>query len=132
MNRRGFLGALVGGITTATAVRTWPFRVYSFPTNIQPAPLFVLNQLDVDKWAVIHNKTQMLRTVFLHPPHQRVAGFRFRSSFPTLYENGKVKNIFAYEGPLSIHLHPQQTLIIPTSQDYTAFEPIATIVDGEK
>ena len=35
MNRRGFLQSLVGGIATATAVRTWPFRVYSFPTEPQ-------------------------------------------------------------------------------------------------
>lgn len=33
MNRRGFLGAMVGGIATAAAVRTWPFRVYSFPAE---------------------------------------------------------------------------------------------------
>ena len=34
MNRRNFLGALVGGVATAAAVRTWPFRVYSFPKGI--------------------------------------------------------------------------------------------------
>lgn len=31
MNRRGFLGVLVGGVAVAAAARTWPFRVYSFP-----------------------------------------------------------------------------------------------------
>lgn len=35
MNRRGFIGALVGGVATAAAVRTWPFRVFSFPTEVQ-------------------------------------------------------------------------------------------------
>jgi hypothetical protein len=34
MNRRSFLGSLVGGLAATAAVRTWPFRVYSFPTNI--------------------------------------------------------------------------------------------------
>ncbi len=34
MNRRGFLKALIGGVATAAAVRTFPFRVYSFPTEI--------------------------------------------------------------------------------------------------
>ena len=34
MNRRAFIGSLVGGVATAAAVRTWPFRVYSFPTEI--------------------------------------------------------------------------------------------------
>jgi hypothetical protein len=35
MNRRNFLGSLVGGIATAAAVRTWPFRVYSFPSELK-------------------------------------------------------------------------------------------------
>lgn len=34
MNRRKFIGTLIGGITGAAAVRTWPFRVYSFPSEI--------------------------------------------------------------------------------------------------
>jgi hypothetical protein len=34
MNRRGFLGTLIGGIAAASAVRTFPFRVFSFPTGI--------------------------------------------------------------------------------------------------
>lgn len=34
MNRRGFLAALTGGVVAGAAVRTWPFRVFSFPTDI--------------------------------------------------------------------------------------------------
>lgn len=34
MNRRNFLGMMVGGIAASAAVRTWPFRVYSFPGEI--------------------------------------------------------------------------------------------------
>jgi hypothetical protein len=34
MDRRGFLATLIGGIAATAAVRTWPFRVYSFPTDI--------------------------------------------------------------------------------------------------
>ena len=34
MNRRGFLGALIGGVATAAAVQTFPFRVFSFPAEI--------------------------------------------------------------------------------------------------
>ena len=26
---------MVGGVATAAAVRTWPFRVYSFPTELR-------------------------------------------------------------------------------------------------
>jgi hypothetical protein len=38
-NRRGFLkmmGGLVGGVAASAAVRTFPFRVFSFPTEIKP------------------------------------------------------------------------------------------------
>ena len=28
---------VIGGVATVGAVRTWPFRVYSFPSNIQMA-----------------------------------------------------------------------------------------------
>lgn len=33
MNRRAFFGTMIGGIATAAAVRTWPFRVFSFASN---------------------------------------------------------------------------------------------------
>jgi hypothetical protein len=35
MNRRNFFGLMVGGVAASTAVRTWPFRVFSFPTEIK-------------------------------------------------------------------------------------------------
>jgi hypothetical protein len=34
MNRRAFLGSLFGGVAASAAVRTWPFRVFSFPSEI--------------------------------------------------------------------------------------------------
>jgi hypothetical protein len=34
MNRRNFLSTLIGGVVTAAAVRTFPFRVFSFPTQL--------------------------------------------------------------------------------------------------
>jgi hypothetical protein len=34
MERRGFLKLLVGGVAAAAAVQTWPFRVYSFPSEV--------------------------------------------------------------------------------------------------
>jgi hypothetical protein len=33
MDRRGFLGKLIGGVAATAAARTWPFRVYSFPAE---------------------------------------------------------------------------------------------------
>jgi hypothetical protein len=42
MNRRGFLNSLIGGIAATAAVRTWPFRVYSFPNDLTWAGTDVL------------------------------------------------------------------------------------------
>ena len=33
-NRRDFFRTMIGGVAAAAAVRTWPFRVYSFPTDL--------------------------------------------------------------------------------------------------
>lgn len=41
-SRRTFLRDCIGGIIAGTAVRTWPFRVYSFPTDIVIPPLSAL------------------------------------------------------------------------------------------
>lgn len=37
MDRRSFFSSMVGGIATAAAVRTWPFRVFSFPSGVELA-----------------------------------------------------------------------------------------------
>jgi hypothetical protein len=42
MNRRKFLSTLIGGVATAAAVRTFPFRVYSFPKEIKTGNMFGL------------------------------------------------------------------------------------------
>ena len=45
MDRRNFLRKMIGGVAVAAAVRTWPFRVYSFPT----VPTRV-DMLDMSHW----------------------------------------------------------------------------------
>ena len=47
MDRRSFLRTLIGGVAGAAAVRTWPFRVFSFPAV--PA-LSRVDMLDLSKW----------------------------------------------------------------------------------
>lgn len=37
MDRRGFLQSLIGGVAVTAAVQTWPFRVYSFASEIKIA-----------------------------------------------------------------------------------------------
>lgn len=32
--RRQFFGLLVGGLVASAAVRSWPFRIYSFPAEV--------------------------------------------------------------------------------------------------
>jgi hypothetical protein len=36
INRRNFLGMTIGGVAASAAVRTWPFRVFSFPSEVKP------------------------------------------------------------------------------------------------
>jgi hypothetical protein len=36
MNRRSFFKKMIGGVAAAAAVRTWPFRIYSFPSQVKP------------------------------------------------------------------------------------------------
>lgn len=38
MERRGFL-KMLGGVAMGSAVRQWPFRVYSFPSDIRIEPV---------------------------------------------------------------------------------------------
>ena len=48
MDRRGFLRMMVGGVAAAAAVRTFPFRVFSFPEKIQLAnPCLTMDQVRV-------------------------------------------------------------------------------------
>lgn len=37
MNRRSFLRTVIGGVVVAAAAPSWPFRVFSFPSEIKLA-----------------------------------------------------------------------------------------------
>jgi hypothetical protein len=37
LSRRGFISILAGGVATIAAVREFPFRVFSFPTEVKLA-----------------------------------------------------------------------------------------------
>jgi hypothetical protein len=50
MNRRNFLGMMVGGVAAAAAVRTFPFRVFSFPSEIVTPNLIELEQWGRINW----------------------------------------------------------------------------------
>src|SRR5258708_3464028 len=45
MDRRSFLQSLIGGVAGAAAIRTWPFRVYSFANDIKVVSTPELNKI---------------------------------------------------------------------------------------
>src|SRR5436309_9615324 len=49
MNRREFLSTLVGGVSVSAAVRTWPFRVFSFPTELRILSLDELRSIYIER-----------------------------------------------------------------------------------
>lgn len=52
MDRRGFMKMMVGGVAAGAAVRTWPFRVFSFPCDIgEPKDLIIRCSMPLDPLA---------------------------------------------------------------------------------
>lgn len=91
-DRRNFLATLVGGIAGMAAVRTWPFRVYSFPSGIQtPTEHEVLGMWAADvmrRFAVTLDRTALqiysipmpgsmlpIRTLRPSPEHLLIRGY---------------------------------------------------------
>jgi hypothetical protein len=57
VDRRNFMRSLIGGVAATAAVRTWPFRVFSFAPEVKVFTLEYLNQamgridmLDLSRW----------------------------------------------------------------------------------
>lgn len=69
MNRRNFLGKLIGGVAATAAVRTWPFRVYSFPRRVR------VDHLDLMRWG--EGTFSELWGANLTPADINAAGFGF-------------------------------------------------------
>ena len=65
MNRRSFISLLAGGIAAGAAVRTFPFRVYSFPSDIVIAPV-----LDTPVPLLV----DQLNEIYLQVPHWPARG----------------------------------------------------------
>jgi len=49
MDRRSFFHSMIGGVATAAAVRTWPFRVYSFPSELRFLSIDELKRIYVER-----------------------------------------------------------------------------------
>jgi hypothetical protein len=61
MDRRSFLRTMVGGLAAGAAVRTWPFRVYSFPTDLgRPVDMF-----EYMHWGFSHNLNNPRHQIYI-------------------------------------------------------------------
>ena len=63
MNRRSFL---IGGIAASAAVRAWPFRVYSFPSQVITLDYLAEKEKYV-RFAHIHIDLQVANLGFFEP-----------------------------------------------------------------
>jgi len=57
VNRRSFIGNLIGGLAAGAAVRTWPFRVYSFAPSVRvpeliPVSTDLLNLINLEDFGI--------------------------------------------------------------------------------
>ncbi|HEY6339343.1 MAG TPA: hypothetical protein VIW68_12690 [Candidatus Sulfotelmatobacter sp.] len=57
MNRRNFLNLMIGGVAASAAVRTWPFRVYSFGKEPK---WFDFDGGDIERGAFSYPRRQLL------------------------------------------------------------------------
>jgi hypothetical protein len=80
MNRRNFLSTLIGGVAATVAVRTFPFRVFSFPKEIEYRPYamkiaYVFNRevvgVGIYRWPVGGNDFVHTETLSLAEAHAR-------------------------------------------------------------
>lgn len=64
MDRRSFFKLMVGGIAAAAAVRTFPFRVFSFPAEIAvpPANTFLpISMITKESLRILENSLKFTR-----------------------------------------------------------------------
>jgi hypothetical protein len=57
LTRRGFLGLAIGGVAAAAAVRAFPFRTYSFPSEIQRASVTEILLVQQQNFKIIFDPT---------------------------------------------------------------------------
>jgi len=79
MERRGFLKLMVGGVAAAAAVRTYPFRVFSFPKEIV-VPQVATSVLTLEAMRKLIEQmkrrlgTVTQDTIYMHP--EQLAAFK--------------------------------------------------------
>lgn len=109
MDRRNFLNMMVGGVAASAAVRTWPFRVFSFPSEItlsseiqrwRATHTIPLADLVVDAWepqGVLTNGSYLSRPALdefykqtIYPAFQRISESTLHADW---YQNNKKMSV---------------------------------------
>lgn len=107
MNRRNFLRLTVGGVAAGAAVRTWPFRVYSFPGEIKvvspfdilPGPVYVYPSPMYFGMRIPIRERILLAPQFLDDGNYRVSG--------SLWKAVEVNNDADLEAMIAKYSHTQ-------------------------
>lgn len=95
MNRRGFLTKLIGGVAASAAVRTFPFRVFSFPAAIAKPTFEELAALHCN--AMMDYLTYSMR-LWERVPHSHCRIINVRAYFP--------------ESEIAPHLKPENRVVL--------------------
>jgi hypothetical protein len=108
VERRTFLRSLVGGVATAAAVRTWPFRVYSFSARPAISPetarwiMAILHQIEVGDLVWVVNPAQAEAFNRLHYEIIKISKSA-RSNLQTF--TVQLEKPFAFTDPASCRSH---------------------------
>jgi hypothetical protein len=91
MNRRSFFRKMIGGLAASAAVRTFPFRVFSFPSEIvQPIAVKFIRAFDpaqskmINRWDVLYGFVQLE----VERESMQVTGIKipeFKDEWPSLH-----------------------------------------------
>lgn len=67
MERRNFLRLMVGGVSTAAAVRTFPFRVFSFPKEIVGPNYDLMLDITLQRYATKMSMVMIMDGILARP-----------------------------------------------------------------
>ena len=86
LSRRGFLGSLIGGVAAAAAIRTFPFRIFSFPEQIIISKVMHPHQI-ITGMCMNGSLAQYLDGVTRRPSREEIESYLGESAYrnPILY-----------------------------------------------
>lgn len=84
MNRRELFRTMIGGVAAAAAVRTWPFRVYSFPSELTAANSILFRRSPYPGRLAVPNGDLLNRECWILHPAQ-VKAFKEVYDYPIVF-----------------------------------------------